>query len=42
MMREKVTEVQEAERVQIKRNAKRPTPRHIIIKIAKFRTKRES
>ena len=38
-MREKVTQIQEAERCQIKRNPKRPTPRHIIIKIAKFQDK---
>ena len=29
LMREKVTQIQEAERVPIKRNLKRPTPRHI-------------
>ena len=38
-MREKVNQVQEAKRVSIKMNPKRPTPRHIIIKIAKFRDK---
>ena len=37
LMKEKATQVQEAERVPIKRNPKRPTPRHIIIKMAKFK-----
>ena len=36
-MREKATEIQEAERVAIKRNPKRSTARHIIIKMAKFK-----
>ena len=36
LMGEKVTEIQETQRVQIKRNPKRPTSRHIIIKMAKF------
>ena len=36
LMREKVTEIQETQRVRIKRNPKRPTSRHIIIKMAKF------
>ena len=36
LMREKVTRVQEAERVPIKKNPKRPTSRHIVIKMAKF------
>ena len=31
LMKEKVTQVQEAQRVPIKMNPKRPTPRHIII-----------
>ena len=35
-MREKVTQIQESQRVPIKRNPKRPTFRHIIIKMAKF------
>ena len=35
-MREKVTQIQETQRVTIKRNPKRPTPRHIMIKMAKF------
>ena len=38
-MREKVTQIQETERVPNKRNPKRPTARHIIIKIAKFQDK---
>ena len=32
-------QVQEAQRVPIKRNPKRPTPRHITIKMAKFKDK---
>ena len=36
LMREKVTQIQESQRVPIKRNPKRPTARHIIIKMAKF------
>ena len=39
LMREKVTQIQEAERVPIKRNPKRPTPRYIIIQMAKFQDK---
>ena len=39
LLREKVTQVQEAERVPIKRNPKKPTPRHIIIKMTKFKDK---
>ena len=39
LMREKVTQMQEAQRVPIKRNPKKPTPRHIIIKMAKFQDK---
>ena len=38
-MREKVTQIQETERVPIKRNPKRPTSRHVIIKMAKFQHK---
>ena len=38
-MREKVTQVQEAQRVSIKRNPKRPTSRHVIVKMAKFQDK---
>ena len=39
LMRGKVTQVQETERVPIKRNPKRPTSRHIIKKMAKFQDK---
>ena len=39
LMREKVTQMQESQRVPIKRNPKRPTARHIIIKMAKFKDK---
>ena len=42
LMREKVTEIQETQRVPIKRNPNRPTSRHIIIKMAKLQDKRES
>ena len=38
-MSKKVTEIQESQRVPIKRNPKRPTSRHIIIKMAKFQDK---
>ena len=41
-MREKVTQIQETQRVPIKRNPKRPTSRHIIIKMAKFQDKERS
>ena len=37
LMSKEATELQEAVRVPIKRNPKRPTPRHIIIKMAKFK-----
>ena len=36
LIREKVTRIQETERVPSKRNPKRPTARHIIIKMANF------
>ena len=39
VMREKVTQIQESQRSPIKRNAKRRTARHIIIKMAKFQDK---
>ena len=39
LMREKVTQIQEKQRVPNKRNPKRPTARHIIIKMAKFQDK---
>ena len=35
-MREKVTQIKETQRVPVKRNPKRPTSRHIIIKMANF------
>ena len=35
LMREKVTQIQETQRVPIKRNPKRPTSRHMMIKMAK-------
>ena len=38
-MREKVTQIQETQRVPSKRNPKRLTARHIIMKIAKFQDK---
>ena len=39
LKREKVKQIQESQRVPIKRNPNRPTARHIIIKIAKFQDK---
>ena len=42
LMREKLTQIQKAQRVPIKRNPKKPTPRHIIIKTENLKTKRES
>ena len=39
LMREKFTQIQEVERVPIKRNPKRPTARQIIIKMEKFQDK---
>ena len=39
LMREKVTQIQETQRVPIKRNPNKPTSRHIIIKMAKFKDK---
>ena len=39
LMRKKVTQIQESQRVPSKRNTKRPTAGHIIIKIAKFQDK---
>ena len=38
-MREEVTQVQEAQRVPVKEKPRRPTPRYIIIKMAKFQDK---
>ena len=39
MIRERVMQVQEAQRIPIKMNPKRPTLRHIVIKMAKFKSK---
>ena len=39
LIREKVTQTQESQRVPIKRNPKRPTARHVIIKMAKVQDK---
>ena len=39
LRKEKVTQIQETQRVPIKMNPKRPTSRHIIIKMAKFQDK---
>ena len=39
LMIEKVTQIQETQRVPSKRNPKRPTARHIIIKMTKFQDK---
>ena len=38
-LREKVTQIQETQRVPNKMNTKRPTERHIIIKMANFQDK---
>ena len=39
LRREKVTQIQETQRVPSKRNSKRPTARHIIIKMTKLQDK---
>ena len=39
LTREEFTHIQEVQRVPIKRNPKRPTARHIIIKISKIKDK---
>ena len=39
LRREKVTQIQETQRVPSKRNTKRPTARHTIVKMAKFQDK---
>ena len=39
LMREKVTQIHETQRVPRKRNPKSPTARHIIMKMAKFQDK---
>ena len=41
LRREKVTQVQETQRIPSKRNPKRPTARHIIIKMAKFQDRED-
>ena len=40
LMRDKVTQIQETQRVPSKRNPKRPTASHIIVKMAKFQDKK--
>ena len=40
LMRQKVTQIQETQRVPMKRNPKRPIARHVIIKMAKFQDKK--
>ena len=42
LVKEMDMQVQEAQRVPNKTEAKRPTPRHIIIKMPKVKVKRES
>ena len=42
LMREKVTQIQGTHRVPNNRNTKRPTARHIIIKMAKFQDKQRT
>ena len=39
LMREKVTQIQETQRVPSRRNPKRPPSRHIMIKMARFQEK---
>ena len=39
LMREKVTQIQETQRIPIKTNPKKTTSRHIIIKMGKFQDK---
>ena len=39
LMRDKITQLQETQRVPIKRNPKRLSPRHIIIEMAKLQDK---
>ena len=41
MRREKVTQIQETQRVPSKRNPKRPTARHIISKMVNFQDKED-
>ena len=40
LIREKVTQIQETQRVPNQRNPKSPTSRHIVIKMAKFQDKK--
>ena len=40
LMREKLTQIWGPQRVPIKMNPKRPTPRHIIIKMPRFKDKK--
>ena len=42
LVKEKVMQVQEAQRVPIKMNPKRPIPRHIMSKVAKFKDKEKN
>ena len=42
LVKEKDTKVQEAQRVPNKLEPKRPTPRHLIIKVAKLKASKES
>ena len=39
LVKEKIMQVQEAQRVPMKMNPKKPTPRHIMLKMAKFKDK---
>ena len=39
LMKKRVTQVQEAQRVPVKMHPKQPTPIHITIKMAKFKDK---
>ena len=41
LMREKITQIQETQTVPIKRNPKRPTSRHIIVKMAKLQDRED-
>ena len=41
LRREKVTQIQESQRVPNKRNPKRPTSRHIIVKMAKLQDRED-
>ena len=41
LMREKVTQIQESQKVPMKRNPKRPTSRHIIVKMAKLQDRED-